>query len=340
MMHRYIQITEEESREYVANHNLLLNSGRKYFDRVTNKTMFEFHVDLCEPFLEKVEKETEFSGNLSKFFKSIKLDKVLAKRFEESNQIPRDVGVSVLENGNEYVYIPVDLCSKYVKSNHGVLKDGRLISSLKPIVILGHDECIFKQYQFTNKSWVSDKGTTCIIPKDEGIGIMISAFQCREFGFSHRDFTEEELGKINDNRRNKRYLDPDAVKKVHGSNIKKKDLADNPFCVYFEYGANKQGYWTYDHFVLQCEDVIDCLDVLYPSFQFIFSVDHSCGHDRQRHDGLNANAMNKGWGGKQRIMHPSKIERVEGYLGKYNSILKPGDTQDMVFSSSDSDPFI
>ena len=49
--------------------------------------------------------------------------------------------------------------------------------------------------------------------------------------------------------------------------------------------------------------------------------------------------MNKGWGGKQRIMHPSRIERVEVYLGKYNSILKPGDTQDMVFSSSDSGPF-
>ena len=69
-------------------------------------------------------------------------------------------------------------------------------------------------------------------------------------------------------------------------------------------------------------------------------MDHSCGHDRQRHDGLNVNAMNKGWGGKQRIIHPSRIERVEGYLGKYNSILKPGDTQDMVFSSSDGGPFL
>ena len=38
-------------------------------------------------------------------------------------------------------------------------------------------------------------------------------------------------------------------------------------------------------------------------------------------------------------MHPSKIERVEGYLGKYNSIVKPGDIQDMVFSSSDNGPF-
>ena len=48
----------------------------------------------------------------------------------------------------------------------------------------------------------------------------------------------------------------------------------------------------------------------------------------------------QGLGGKQCIMHQSKIDKVEGYLGKYNSILKPGDTHHMVFSSSDSGPFI
>ena len=69
-MHRYIKITEEEACKYVANHKLRLNSGRKYFDRVTKETMSEFHVDMCEPFLEEVEKETEFSSNLSKFLNS------------------------------------------------------------------------------------------------------------------------------------------------------------------------------------------------------------------------------------------------------------------------------
>ena len=89
--------------------------------------------------------------------------------------------------------------------------------------------------------------------------------------------------------------------------------------------------------VLKSDHLI--LELVYPSFQFIFYVDHSCCHDRQRHDGLNANKMNKGWGGKQCIVHQSKIDKVEAYLGKYNSILKPGDTQDMVFSSSDICPF-
>ena len=338
-MHRFIQLTEEEVGEYVEKENLLLRSGRKYFDRRSKKHMYEFHVDVCESFLEKCEKETEFSGYLSKFFGCIKLEIGLAKRLADSNQVPHDAGILVEENGLEFVYVPAKLCSIFVNQQHGKLKDGRMISSLKPIVILGHDECIFKQYQFTKRTWVSDKGTSGLLPKDDGIGIMVSAFQSPEVGFAHRDFTVDELRKINDHRRGKQYLDREAAKKVYKSLTYKPVLKSNPFCVYFEYGTNKQGYWTYDHFVLQCEDVIDCLEVLYPSFKFIFSVDHSCGHDRQRPDGLNAREMNKYWGGKQRIMHSTLIKSKEGYLGPYNPILKPGDTQDMIFSGLDRGPF-
>jgi hypothetical protein len=39
--------------------------------------------------------------------------------------------------------------------------------------------------------------------------------------------------------------------------------------------------------VLQLEDCIDVLKVLYPQFDFLFLFDHSCGHDRQKEDGLN-----------------------------------------------------
>ena len=66
----------------------------------------------------------------------------------------------------------------------------------KAIIMLGHDECIFKQYHFTNKSWVGDDKSRPLIPKDEGQGIMISAFQSREFGFGHF-LTADQLKKIN-----------------------------------------------------------------------------------------------------------------------------------------------
>ena len=53
----------------------------------------------------------------------------------------------------------------------------------KPLISFGHDECIFRQYIFTGSAWSGPRGEQAIIPKDEGNGIMISAFQSREFGF-------------------------------------------------------------------------------------------------------------------------------------------------------------
>ena len=87
-----------------------------------------------------------------------------------------------------------------------------------------------------------------------------------------------------------------------------KTVDDSPFSVLFEYGASGDGYWTYDHMVLQLEDVVDVLDTIYSvpwdgcdsphnvfvksatqpktlvrKFEYLFLTDHSCGHDRKRH---------------------------------------------------------
>ena len=60
----------------------------------------------------------------------------------------------------------------------------------KPLIILGHDECIFKQFCMSKKSWVGLNGESNIVPKDDGLGIMISAFLSSKFGFG-LDITEE-----------------------------------------------------------------------------------------------------------------------------------------------------
>ena len=114
--------------------------------------------------------------------------------------------------------------------------------------------------------------------------------------------SEEDGKRINQFRAGKVYLDLESAKIVLGSAFKK-DISENPFVTFFDYGKNKEGYWTYDHFVLQCKEVLDCLQVLYPQFDFGFSVDHSCGHDRQKLDGICFNAMNVNLGGNQRLIH-------------------------------------
>jgi hypothetical protein len=49
----------------------------------------------------------------------------------------------------------------------------------RPIFSFGRDECIFRQFTFTGSAWTGPKGEQGIIPKDEGNGLMISAFQSR-----------------------------------------------------------------------------------------------------------------------------------------------------------------
>jgi hypothetical protein len=46
-------------------------------------------------------------------------------------------------------------------------------------IMFGHDECIFKHFHTTTKSWRAHNGETVIIPKGNGQGVMISGFQAR-----------------------------------------------------------------------------------------------------------------------------------------------------------------
>jgi len=45
----------------------------------------------------------------------------------------------------------------------------------KPLIIFGHDECIFKQYTMTGKQWYGPNGETYVVPKDDGCGVMIGS---------------------------------------------------------------------------------------------------------------------------------------------------------------------
>ena len=77
---------------------------------------------------------------------------------------------------------------------------------------------------------------------------------------------------------------------------------DNPFVRKFMYGSgqSKDGYWSYEHLVVQLEDCLDILQCLYgDQFDIRINVDNSCGHDRQKEDALNVNQMNWDYRGKK-----------------------------------------
>jgi hypothetical protein len=65
----------------------------------------------------------------------------------------------------------------------------------------------------------------------------------------------------------------------------KSPLTDNPFMREFEYGAKGEGYWSYEHMVIQLEDCIDCLKVLYPNTHlFSCSTTHVVMTDKEKMD--------------------------------------------------------
>ena len=248
-----------------------------------------------------------------------------------------------LQTGIEMVELHVDSHPSFQERMNATTMFGgnlsvRMPPNTKPLIGFGQDECIFKQYLFTNKAWTTPEGQKPVIPKDEGLGVMISAFVSREFGFGMK-LSDADLVQVNEKRQGKHYSDKLAAMEKRGTSLKQ-PLVGSPFVVEFEYGVNTEGYWTYDHMVLQMEDCSDVLNTLHPEFDFIFLFDHSCGHDRKRPDGLCCNSVRKEWGGKQPKMRETKIETNE-YLGPFQHelTLPVGSIQRMHFLASDVGPY-
>jgi hypothetical protein len=146
--------------------------------------MVEYHVDTCKEFMNQINKERAFGGNVS------------------------------------------------VRSN----------PEKRPLIVFGQDECIVNQYYFTHKSWNGPNCEQAVIPKDVGLGVMISAFVSREFGYG-MTLTSNELQQVNAERLGKTYKDETATRKKRGNELKQ-PLTVSPFVLEFEYGASAEGYWA------------------------------------------------------------------------------------------------
>ena len=274
----------------------------------------------------------------------IQIESSKVRELQEAGVIQQDTDAYLYqdESGKDMVEYHVDTNPVFQDRMNAETRFGGRVSVRKdplqkPLISVGQDECIFKQYLFSSKSWTAPDGTKAIVPKDDGLGIMISAFVTREFGFG-MELTEEELIRINQRRQARKYQDEAAAFMVTGKTTKV-SLTKSPFVQEFEYGVNSAGYWTYEHMVIQMEDCTDVLQTLYPEFDIMFLFDHSCGHDRQRPDGLNPLKMGKYFGGKQPIMRDSIIKSQE-FLGPHlPRPLTVGTTQRMFYLPTDMGPF-
>lgn len=240
------------------------------------------------------------------------------------------------EQGNDMVEFHVDSSEEF----HAMCKDvqfGGYLSVRKPpgerpIFFFGQDECIFKQYTFTPSAWTAPDGKRPLVPKDDGLGRMISGYNSREFGFG-MELTQEQLERVNAKRQGQEYQDKEAAEKLFGKS-EKGALKESPFVSELNYGAAGDGYWQYENTVIQLEDCVDVLKTLYPEVDLVFLFDHSSGHSRMKPDGLRANKVSKEYGGAQPKMRPTEIKK----LGRFLASLNIGDIQSLVYKEGDEGP--
>jgi len=90
--------------------------------------------------------------------------------------------------------------------------------------------------------------------------------------------TSDKLAEINLHCKDQQYISKESAIEINQTANKPEIKDSSPFCWFFEYGANKDGYWNYHREGLQLEDVVDCLTFLFPDVNFVFLFDQSSGH--------------------------------------------------------------
>ena len=149
-----------------------------------------------------------------------------------------------------------------------------------PIEMFGQDESVFSQFIFPTKAWIGPNQERGLFPKSLGEGLMISAFVSRDSGFG-LPVSPEQLNTINLLQQGTKYIDKVAATQILSS-VAKPPLKESPFVRDLLIGATKGGYWNSFHMALQLEDVVDCLKVVRPGYDFVFLFDHSQGHARKK----------------------------------------------------------
>ena len=113
------------------------------------------------------------------------------------------------------------------------------------------------------------------------------------------------------------YCDSQAAMEILGTTNNKANLTKSPFVKYLCIDANNKGNWNSNYMSLQFVDVVDCLQVLYPEFKFVFMFDDSQGHARKQSGALSAQHMSKNYGGAQAILRDTTTMAEDGFLGAH-----------------------
>ena len=130
------------------------------------------------------------------------------------------------------------------------------------------------------------------MPKSEQQGLMISGFVSHEYGFGW-SLSKNQLQLINKFCQGKRYIDEKSATSKFGK-AEKDPLITSLFVRELQYGAELEGYWSYEDMIVQVEDCLDCLIAIHhDKYQYLLLFDHSNGHDQISDDALTISGIRK-----------------------------------------------
>lgn len=213
-----------------------------------------------------------------------------------------------------------------------------------PIFNWGHDEACAHEKAFNSLTWLGANGQQPLRPKDMGSALHASAFTNYNVGWNPKEaITDEQWEQINQRRRGKNYYADKSAEALYGTAEKKNLSRENcdAFLTVIRPGANRDGYWTLDQFVLQFEDLMDVVSVMLPHAKHLVSLDNSANHRGKRPGGLDITKMNKGYGGAQSMMEDTVVPHnlVRQYENDGYKTFLPGSTQPLTFQAGDDGPY-
>ena len=240
------------------------------------------------------------------------------KKLKKGN-LSENLGFKYEKDGKFFYKYHVDdsesFCEKCATLPFGGNLSVRKPADKRAIMMICQDEAIVKQNLTSLLAWTLPDGLKALIPKDNGAGAMISGFTSRKLGFEY-SVPQHVLDEVNKIREGTKYSDVNAARILFNKETKPK-LTSSPFICKLEYGQNRDGYWMYDHMVIQFKDCIDVLKYLHPDFDFVFFFNHSNSHDRLQPDGLSLNKTSVRHSGKQSAMRDSII--TKSLLGPFHT---------------------
>ncbi|CAB1096333.1 unnamed protein product [Ectocarpus sp. CCAP 1310/34] len=255
----------------------------------------------------------------------------------EADRLPDSSGVWVCVDDLEQALadLPEDLQARVQSKKK--YPDG------KRALLLYQDESIFRANDDQKYAWYR-REQRVVTKKSPGQGIMVSGTIIHNVGF----FSASPAQIDQANRNRKMRCRESAAAARRGENVKEEkyraidmlhvDEDGNSWSYHlFEYGKNKEGYWTGLKMLDHMNDVLDMVGVLYPEYKPVCLFDWTSCHDCLEVGAPRVSGMNVGFGqmrNGEELAPMDAVTILEECPG-----FKVGDTQHLVFQRGDDPPF-